>query len=483
MIPTPCRSHSSLNCSSINTCNEKKYFKNFHYFLEHGINCRRHSTAIVTTRVVADAYRLRIMRMNHELCRDSPHHSIEILEREDKCYDMESMRTFLRLTDTSSWDHFLYINCGMVGPKWDADRYDHWTDVLTERLNDRVKLMGITINMSFHPHVQSFALAADRTGIDIIKESDAVYDCGVYNDQSMNEEQRWKIIDSYEIGMSRQVLDAGYEIGSLIGSLGDSFTVGKDDFLTIVDRSQDSSVSEPLRESSEQNIWDSNTENFLLPYGGDIWDRDGLRSLTGGGGTLPSWSDFVFFKASREIILPEIEEEVRYNNPKLEILKPYKSPSLPVYHHNERGLSSSPSRGDVCEEAKTNFTKASRLSVIVTGTDHSGTTMLAQLIKSDPSLFGGFECGLLLDREDLLNDPRIPFYDWLMWDIRNDLWGLTRESRDLVVNDARCDAEMYARLHQYSPLFHYSPNRDAGIVDKSPAYLSKGLVKAMDRTP
>ena len=86
----------------------------------------------------------------------------------------------------------------MVGPKWEGNH--HWTDIFTSRLSETVKLTGITINMSFHPHVQSFTIATDRIGIEIIKNSDAVYDCGVYNDQSMTEEQRWKIINSYEIG-------------------------------------------------------------------------------------------------------------------------------------------------------------------------------------------------------------------------------------------------------------------------------------------
>ena len=164
------------------------YFKNFHYFLDHAIDCRVHSTVIVTTKVVIDAYRLWVMQINHEQCRDSPY-SVELLERENKCYDMESMRRFLQDTDTSQWDHFLYINCGMVGPKWEGE--GHWTDIFTSKLSDMVKLTGLTINMSFYPHVQSFTLAADRVGIDIIKNSDAVYDCGVYNGQSMTEEQRW----------------------------------------------------------------------------------------------------------------------------------------------------------------------------------------------------------------------------------------------------------------------------------------------------
>jgi len=445
------------------------YFKNFHYFLNHAIDCDKHSTVIVTTKVVADEYRLRIMKLNFDQCRGSQY-SVELLERENKCYDMESMRTFLHATDTLKWDYFLYVNCGMIGPKWDGDH--HWTDIFTSRLSETTKLVGVTINMSFHPHVQSFAMATDQVGIGIIKNSDAVYDCGVYNDQSMTEEQRWKIIDRYEIGMSRQIMNAGYTINSLIGALGDSFSINKDDINTIIERAQINSAAKPVFQSTDKNIWDSNTENFLLPYGDDIWSEHALLSTANGG--IPSWSDFVFFKASREILLPAINDEVQYDDPSLVILKPFRNTSLPTYHED-------PSR-DICEEAKTNFRKVSKLSVIVTGYEHSGTTMLAQLIKSDPSLFGGFECGLLLSKEKLLNDIRKPFYDWLIWDMRNDLWGLNNESRDLVVHGARCDAEMYSRLHKYSPLFHRAPNNNSMILDKTPAYMDR-LVEAMDRSP
>lgn len=436
------------------------YFKNFHYFLDHGIDCDKHSTVIVTTKVVADEYRSRIEKMNYDLCRYSQF-SIRLLEREDKCYDMESMATFLRETNTSDYDYFLYVNCGMVGPKTKGDQ--HWTETFTSRLSNVVKLTGVSINMSFHPHVQSFVLATDRIGIELIKNSDAVYDCGVKNDQSMTEEERWKIIDKYELGMSRAIINAGYSINSLTGSLGEPITINKDGMKEIIKRSNDKMNYKALIAASERNVWDSNSVSFVLPLGDDIWNSDSIRTIGRGG--LPLWSDFIFYKASRGILLPEIFEEVEYDDPDLTLIEDFSGLSLPDYDDPTR---------DICEEAKTDFRGASKLSVIVTGFEHSGTTMLAQLIKSDPGLFGGFECGIL--------SQRIPtFYDWMIWPMQDDLWGLNSKSRDLVVN-ARCTAEAYHRLQRYSPLFHYTPNQNSTIVDKTPGYLPE-LVKVMDQTP
>jgi hypothetical protein len=437
------------------------YFKNFHYFLDHAIDCDKHATVIVTTRVVVDEYRLRIEKMNNDLCRHSQF-SIQLLEREDKCYDMESMATFLRETDTSNYDYFLYVNCGVVGPK--TKGAEHWTETFTSRLSQAVKLTGVSINMSFHPHVQSFAIATDRIGIEIIKRSNAIYDCDVYNDQTMTSEERWKIINKYELGMSRAIINAGFSINSLTGSLGQSITINKDSIKQIVERSNDHALFDALIPATERNIWDSNSASFLLPLGDDIWNENAIRTIGKGG--LPLWSDFIFYKASRGLLLPEIAEEVVYDDPSLFVIDDFSDLSLPNYEDPDR---------DICLEAKTNFREASKLSVIVTGFEHSGTTMLAQLIKSAPGLFGGFECGILMHE-------KIPvFYDWLIWPMEDDLWGLNTESRDLVVN-ARCTAEAYHRLQQYSPLFHYSPNQNSTIVDKTPGYLSQ-LVKVMDETP
>lgn len=436
------------------------YFTNFHYFLDHAIDCKKHSTVILTTSIVANEYRSRIEAMNDKLCRYSQF-TIELLEREDKCYDMESMATFIRETDSSKYDYFLYVNCGVVGPKTKGGR--HWTEIFISRLSQTVKLTGVSINMSFHPHVQSFVLATDTTGIEIIKNSNSIYDCGVKNGQSMTDEEKWKIIEKYEIGMSRAIINAGYSINSLTGSFGESISVNNDGIQEIIRRSNDHASFAPLISASESNVWDSNSASLVLPLGDDIWNSNAIRTI--GKGRLPAWSDFIFFKASRGILLPEILTEVGYDDHSISLVKDL-SDSLPNYEDSTK---------DICAEATKDFREASKLSVIVTGFEHSGTTMLAQLIKSSPGLFGGFECGIL-------NRVKSPiFYDWLLWPMQDDLWGLNSESRDLVIN-AKCPAEAYHRLQRYSPLFHFTPNQNSTIVDKNPGYLVE-LVKVMDQTP
>jgi len=50
---------------------------------------------------------------------------------------------------------------------------------------------------------------------------------------------------------------------------------------------------------------------------------------------------------------------------------------------------------DICKAAEINFRSASGVFAIITGLEHSGTTITSSLIMSAPNLFGVFECSLL----------------------------------------------------------------------------------------
>jgi hypothetical protein len=328
-------------------------------------------------------------------------------------------------------------------------------------------MSGLAINLSFHPHVQSFLYALDREGLEIIK--DHVYDCGIYN-KDMSETGRWNLIKRYEIGMGRAILQAGYRLSALVGAMG-PFTIGQSDIDSIKadvgeQASKDALV---LGLHKEDNIWTDASSPYILPWGDDLWNPHALRMI--GNDTSPLWSDIVFFKASRGYMLPGMEE-IGYEDldffGSIDALQDLSSTSSSV-------------NTNICETAKTNFREASGLSVIVTGMMHSGTSILSQLIMSAPDVFGGVEWGLLMAKKPSEFADVHPFYEWMIRDDAEGLWALSESSRDLIVN-ARCDAEMYATLRQRSPLYHYGYNLNSTILDKTPGYMSR-LVEVMDRTP
>lgn len=133
------------------------YLDNMDYFLEHGIDCSRSGRdalqrgatigdddgddsvdinyVFVLTQQVADHYLApdgKITRKRAECSVRLGERSsavavvdeyIKVVVRHDRCYDMESMRVVLENQEMdvkSTFDHLLFVNCGLVGPKCES---------------------------------------------------------------------------------------------------------------------------------------------------------------------------------------------------------------------------------------------------------------------------------------------------------------------------------------------------------------------------
>jgi hypothetical protein len=96
----------------------------------------------------------------------------------------------------------------------------HWSDVLFSKLSDTVKLVGPTINCEGapekgdvaapwrkNPHVQSYLVATDQVGLSVLLQDQNVFAC--FEDMS-------DTIFHSELGSSKVLLDAGYNIDSLM---------------------------------------------------------------------------------------------------------------------------------------------------------------------------------------------------------------------------------------------------------------------------
>lgn len=135
----------------------------------------------------------------------------------------------------------------------------------------------------------------------------------------------------------------------------------------------------------------------------------------------------------------------------------------------------------ICEKARHDFRTASGLFGIVTGSEHSGTTIVSQLIMSAPDVYGGIECGMLLAPEPSKFTKNNPFYRWMLKPVSDRMWGLNEAQRRSLL-ESTCHAEMYARLRKHSGLYSHPPNDHSLILDKTPRYVFD-LVTIMDRTP
>ena len=146
--------------TSLNRLQDKNgmYIDNMNYFLSHGISCKDNDGAFanddnnadksdsvivsyvfVVTQDVADYYTAgsgliakkiqeceRYQQQQQQQQQHTKQHGdrqveepfIKVIVRQDRCYDMESMRVVLEEIDVEAdYDNLLFLNCGLVGPK------------------------------------------------------------------------------------------------------------------------------------------------------------------------------------------------------------------------------------------------------------------------------------------------------------------------------------------------------------------------------
>lgn len=408
------------------------YFDNMNYFLEHGISCYDDDPttntddgsepvivnyAFVLTQEVADYYTAPNGPLTKKMqeCNGVDKHAegtgpfIKVITREDRCYDMESIRIVVtKMNVQALYDNLLFINCGLVGPKFGPGSpklipqsyftkkeseqngggsassskqpkmipYSHWSQLYTNRLTDSVRLVGHSINTHFHtffPHVQSFLYALRTDTVPILLSSGAIYDCGLSQAELAGEpEKRFELINRYEVGMSTQLLKRGYKIATAFVNrygFGKSLVYDKD---SIWGTEIDDTVSDIWYEDGIRNLTDTmskptpkfwvNDDNDEEKDGKEVLPPTSLRRPASINDTfdyhqwdiLP-WEYFIFFKVSR-LVPQDVQNEMNYNTAELKksdvpVISndPRKSPS--VYWLKKTGMFVEPSHTllHVCE--------------------------------------------------------------------------------------------------------------------------------------
>ena len=119
------------------------------------------------------------------------------------------------------------------------------------------------------------------------------------------------------------------------------------------------------------------------------------------------------------------------------------------------------------------------LRVVITGLERSGTTLLSTLIKQDPRLDAGFECGFLLAEtpRDFVHIQ--PWYDWMKEPVTQHQWGLSETQLQKICSSPTW-TEAYRRLLRLSPVFRDGVAKQ--VCDKTPRYL-RSLDMILDKLP
>ncbi|KAF8068311.1 UVR8 [Scenedesmus sp. PABB004] len=143
----------------------------------------------------------------------------------NECYDWGTYGWLLLSSgyvDVARYKFFFFVNSSVRGPFLPAYARGrmHWMSAFTSRLSGSVKLVGSTISCEGsplhgqqrgrwrrNPHVQSYAVATDRAGLDLLIADRRVFAC---------HRDRWDTIFYSELGSSKAVLDAGFNLGCLM---------------------------------------------------------------------------------------------------------------------------------------------------------------------------------------------------------------------------------------------------------------------------
>jgi hypothetical protein len=131
--------------------------------------------------------------------------NVRVIRRDNSCFDGGSIGRVLEeypeILSQKKYKYYFLINSSVRGPfmprYWPESL--HWTKAFTQLLNERVKLVGTTINCQRQVHVQSMVLATDQVGFDILREEKTLA-CPV----SMKD-----AITTYELGSSSAIFRRG----------------------------------------------------------------------------------------------------------------------------------------------------------------------------------------------------------------------------------------------------------------------------------
>ena len=156
--------------------------------------------------------------------------NIKVVNRENIGIDFGGWTHVLHMKDRDgkslheNYDYFVLVNSTIRGPffpTWyDQQKHGSWPELFISKLNNDIKLVGTTINGTtgvknpLFPHVQSMFLVFDRIGLNIgISKR-------IFDPRNINMSKA-RVIFEKEIGLSKAIIEAGYNIASILPSYKD----------------------------------------------------------------------------------------------------------------------------------------------------------------------------------------------------------------------------------------------------------------------
>jgi hypothetical protein len=144
--------------------------------------------------------------------------NLTIIKRDNIGFDFGGYNSGIEYIqqNNKSYDYYFFMNSGVIGPILpDYFTENHWTELFTKKINDKVKLVGTTIvclpetdeSRKYGPKVEGFFFMVDNIGLHLLKEEKTIF-CDHIDKKST--------IINGEYGLSNCILNNGYSIDCML---------------------------------------------------------------------------------------------------------------------------------------------------------------------------------------------------------------------------------------------------------------------------
>ena len=195
----------------------------FAYFVRHG-TCTHDTIFVVGNEALPDAEKL--LEPQRRTCSNKRggNNQLTVLTRKSghRCNDMESIRIALEsvaaAVDTD-YEYLVYLNDEVVGPKVSKQWRRSWTHDFTSRLNNNVRVVGLSFECRPFPsslkeiglRVETSAFAIKTETLALLRESGALQHCPRGGPGAPSQRPV-----GYGMVLAQTILDAGYSIASIV---------------------------------------------------------------------------------------------------------------------------------------------------------------------------------------------------------------------------------------------------------------------------
>ncbi|EFX04719.1 hypothetical protein CMQ_1647 [Grosmannia clavigera kw1407] len=151
--------------------------------------------------------------------------NVRVVQRKNTCFDLGAFGEVLRTDDLwKRYKRFITMNASIRGPFVPLYSSACWTDIFLNRVTERTKLVGLSLNCGPRPHVQSMIWATDSVGMAILLDPELAHSVG-RTDSFANRKSPvgltpcysdWRAAVHAEIGTTELIQSQGYDVDVLM---------------------------------------------------------------------------------------------------------------------------------------------------------------------------------------------------------------------------------------------------------------------------